>query len=193
MRIVVSGAGAAGVAVTKLLHKAGVKEILVSDTKGIIYKGRGGLSPHKEELAAITNPKKEEGTLADAMRGADAFIGVSGPNIAGAREVRTMGGRAIVLAMANPTPEILPEEAYKGGAMIVGTGRSDYPNQINNSLVFPGVFRGALDNRVRYITDEMKLKAARNLASLVKKPSKERIVPGPFEKGVSEAVAKAIR
>ena len=151
------------------------------------------MPPHKLELAELTNPKREEGTLADAMRGADAFIGVSGPRVALARGVATMNKGAIVFAMANPVPEIEPEEAKKGGAAVIGTGRSDYPNQINNSLVFPGLFRGALDHKVTAITDIMKLKAARNLAALVAKPTRERIVPGPFEKGVAEAVARAIR
>ncbi len=193
MRIVVSGAGAAGTAITKLLHLYGARELLVLDREGIISKDRANLSPHKVELAEITNPKGEQGNLEDAMRGADVLIGVSGPGLAGAAQVKLMHKDAIVFAMANPTPEIVPEEAKKGGAKVIGTGRSDYPNQINNSLVFPGVFRGALDHKVTRITDQMKLKAAKNLAALVKKPTAERIVPGPFDKGVVEAVARAIR
>ena len=191
LKVVISGAGAAGTAIAKLFAKAGIKDIIVLDSKGIIDDTRK--EPHKKELAKVSNPRKVEGGLREALMGADALIGVSGPNLMGAKEVALMAPKAIVFAMANPTPEIMPEEALKGGAMVVGTGRSDYPNQINNSLVFPGVFRGALDNRVSKITDEMKLKAAKSLAALVKKPTAQKIVPGAFEKGVSQAVAKAIR
>ena len=179
LKIVIIGAGAAGT------------DIVVLDRKGIISGSRP--EPHKKKLASSTNPRKIKGGLGEALVGADAVLGVSGPNLITATDIQRMGKRAIVLAMANPTPEILPEEAKKGGALVIGTGRSDYPNQINNSLVFPGVFRGALDNRARTITDEMKLNAAKNLAALVKKPTARRIVPGPFDKGVSEAVARAIR
>jgi malate dehydrogenase (oxaloacetate-decarboxylating) len=191
LKVVVAGAGAAGTATTKLFAKAGIKDIIVLDSKGIIDDTRR--EPHKKELARITNPRNVEGGLREALLGADALIGVSGPNLMTAKEVALMSKGAIVFAMANPTPEIMPEEALKGGAAIVGTGRSDYPNQINNSLVFPGVFRGALDNRVTKITDDMKLKAAKSLAALVKKPTAQKIVPGAFEKGVSAAVAKAIK
>ena len=190
LRVVVSGAGAAGTAVTKLLLKAGIADIIVLDSKGIINRTRP--EAHKKALAKQTNPRRVKGNLLVALKGADSLIGVSGPGLATAKDIRLMAPKAIVLAMANPMPEIMPEEAKRGGAAIVGTGRSDYPNQINNSLVFPGVFRGALDNGVRKITDEMKLKAARNLAALVKRPTAERIVPGPFDKGVSAAVAGAI-
>lgn len=193
LRVVVLGAGAAGTATAKLLALAGVKDIIVLDSKGIIGASRRDLTPHKKALAKITNRKNIKGGLAEALEGADALIGLSGPNLVTAQEVRLMAKRAIVLAMANPTPEIMPEEAKRGGAMVIGTGRSDYPNQINNSLVFPGVFRGALDNKVRKITDQMKLQAAKNLASMVKKPTADKIVPGPFDKGVAAAVAKAIR
>jgi malate dehydrogenase (oxaloacetate-decarboxylating) len=191
LKVVVSGAGAAGTAIAKLLFKAGIKDIIVLDRKGIIDASRG--DAHKKELANLTNPRRIEGGLTDALLGADALIGVSGPNLLQAKEVALMAQGAIVFAMANPTPEITPEEALKGGAVVVGTGRSDYPNQINNSLVFPGVFRGALDHKVSKITDDMKLKAAHNLAALVKKPTAQKIVPGAFEKGVVAAVAKAIR
>jgi malate dehydrogenase (oxaloacetate-decarboxylating) len=191
LKVVISGAGAAGTAIAKLFALAGIKDIIVLDSKGIIDGTRK--EAHKKELADITNPRKVEGGLREAMMGADVFIGVSGPNLISAKEVALMAPKAIVFAMANPVPEIMPEEALRGGAMVVGTGRSDYPNQINNSLVFPGVFRGALDNRVSKITDEMKLKAAKSLAALVKKPTAQKIVPGAFEKGVSQAVAKAIR
>jgi malate dehydrogenase (oxaloacetate-decarboxylating) len=191
LKVVISGAGAAGTAIAKLLFKAGVKDIIVLDSKGIIDASRN--EPHKKELANLTNPRRIKGGLQDALLGADALIGVSGPDLLQAKEVALMAQRAIIFAMANPVPEITPEEALKGGAAVVGTGRSDYPNQINNSLVFPGVFRGALDNHVSKITDEMKLKAAHNLAALVKKPTKEKIVPGAFEKGVVAAVARAIK
>ncbi len=193
LKVVVSGAGAAGTAITKLLLLAGIKHILVLDSKGIIARGRKDLVPHKMELALLTNPDNLAGSLSDALQGSDVLIGVSGPGLASAKDIRRMAKDAIVFAMANPTPEIFPEEAKRGGAAVVGTGRSDYPNQINNSLVFPGVFRGALDHRVTKITDDMKLKAAKNLAALVKKPSKEKVIPGPFEKGVAAAVARAIR
>jgi len=191
LKVVVAGAGAAGTAITKLFLKAGIKDIIVLDSKGIIDAARR--EPHKKQLAVATNPRDVTGDLSDALLGADALIGVSGPGLLTAKEVARMAKGAIVFAMANPTPEIMPEEAAKGGAAVIGTGRSDYPNQINNSLVFPGVFRGALDNRVTKITDDMKLKAAHNLAALVKKPTVKKIVPDPFEKGIAAAVAKAIR
>jgi malate dehydrogenase (oxaloacetate-decarboxylating) len=191
LKVVISGAGAAGTAIAKLLLKTGVKDIVILDSKGIIDGGRK--EAHKKELAKHTNPRKISGGLREALKDSDALIGVSGPRLAVAGDIRLMAKKAIVLAMANPTPEIMPEEAKKGGALVVGTGRSDYPNQINNSLVFPGVFRGALDNRVSNITDDMKLRAAKNLAALVKHPTAERIIPGPFERGVAQAVAKAIK
>ncbi len=191
LKVVISGAGAAGTAIAKLLIKAGIKDIVMLDSRGVVDSTRK--ESHKKELAKHTNPRKVAGGLREALVGADALIGVSGPGLATAADITLMAPKAIVLAMANPTPEILPEEALKGGAAVVGTGRSDYPNQINNSLVFPGVFRGALDNRVSKITDEMKLQAAKNLAALVKRPTADKIVPGPFEKGIAAAVAKAIR
>lgn len=192
LSVVILGAGAAGTAIAKLLALAGVKDIVVLDSKGIIEKSRKDLTPHKLELALLTNHASKKGGVTEALLGADVCIGVSGPGLLTARDIQTMAPRAIVFALANPTPEIFPEEAKKGGALVVGTGRSDYPNQINNSLAFPGVFRGALDHGVSAITDDMKLGAARNLAKLIKKPTKERIVPSPFEKGVAAAVAKAI-
>ncbi|MDE1925137.1 MAG: NADP-dependent malic enzyme [Patescibacteria group bacterium] len=191
LKIVISGAGAAGTAIAKLLCKADVRDIIVLDSRGIISHDRK--EPHKKELATLTNPRNVSGGLRDALLGADAFIGVSGPDVAQASDIKLMNTKAIVFAMANPVPEISAEEAKKGGALVIGTGRSDYPNQINNSLVFPGVFRGALDNNVGKITDEMKLQAAKNLAALVKKPTPEKIIPGPLEKGVTGAVAKAIK
>jgi malate dehydrogenase (oxaloacetate-decarboxylating) len=191
LKVVVSGAGAAGTAVTKLLLVAGVRDVVILDRKGIIDRSRS--EPHKRWLASRTNPRKVRGGLHEALVGADVLLGVSGPGLAGAADIKLMAKKAIVFAMANPTPEILPEEAKRGGALVIGTGRSDYPNQINNSLAFPGIFRGALDHKVKQITDRMKINAAKNLARLVKKPSSNKIVPGPFDKGVAAAVARAIR
>lgn len=193
LRVVVSGAGAAGTAVAKLLLLAGVKDIIVIDTKGIIVEGRDNLAPHKLELAAKTNPRKIKGGFNEALAGADALVGLCGPGVIDVSHIRLMANKAIVFGLANPVPEIMPDKAREGGAYVVATGRSDFPNQINNSLAFPGVFRGALDNRVTKITDVMKLKAAKNLAALVKKPTADKIVPTPFEKGIVQAVAKAIR
>lgn len=194
LQVVILGAGAAGTAVAKLLLKAGLRHVVILDSKGIVHHGRRDLSHHKKALAHATSRHHGlKGELKHALPGADVLIGVSGPNLVSASDIRLMAKHAIVLAMANPTPEISPEEAKKGGAMVVGTGRSDYPNQINNSLVFPGVFRGALDHGIAKITDTMKLKAAKNLASLVKKPTAQKIIPGPFEKGIATAVARAIR
>lgn len=192
---VVSGVGAAGVATMKLLKLLYPKlNIIAVDSEGVVWKGRPGLNATKQELLAkkiIVGTRR--GALSEALQGADVFIGVSKPGVLTAQMVRSMAPRSIIFAMANPTPEIMPDAARAAGALVVGTGRSDFPNQVNNSLAFPGVFRGALDNRVRQITDEMKLRAAKNLAALVKKPTRERIIPGPFDKGVAQAVAKAIR
>ncbi len=193
MRVVISGAGAAGTAIAKLLLLSGIRDIIVLDSKGIISKKRTDLTLHKQELATLTNPLSVEGGLNEALHEADAIIGVSGPGLMHSGHVRLMADKPIVFALANPTPEITPEEAKRGGAAVIATGRSDYPNQINNSLAFPGIFRGALDHKVTKITDEMKLRAARNLAALVKGPSADKVIPGPFDKGVAETVAKAIR
>lgn len=191
LKVVVSGAGAAGTAITKLLLLAGIKDIIVLDSQGIITSDRK--EAHKQALAQQTNPRNLSGDFSTALVVADAVVGVSGPGLMTAAHVQLMAQKAIVFGLANPTPEIMPEEAKKGGAAIIATGRSDYPNQINNSLVFPGVFRGALDHKVSKITDTMKLKAAKNLAALVKNPKADKIIPGPFDKGVAEAVARAIR
>lgn len=195
LKVVVLGAGAAGTAITKLLFLAGVHDIVVLDSKGILSKDRADLSvsAHKKELVELTNPRGISGDLSLALAGADVLIGVSGPNLAQASHIRLMASKAIVFAMANPTPEIMPEEAKRGGAFVVATGRSDYPNQVNNSLVFPGIFRGALDYRVLHITDAMKLKAAKNLAALVARPTADKIIPSPFDKNVAAVVAKAMR
>ncbi len=194
-RIVVSGVGAAGVATIKLIKKYAPKVSIVAvDSEGIIGKNRKNLSPIKKQL--IKNKAiaaHEGGDLAHAMHGADVFIGVSKPGVLTQDMVRSMAKSPVVFAMANPTPEIMPDVARKAGAMVVGTGRSDFPNQINNSLAFPGIFKGALDHGVTQITDVMKVKAAENLAALVKRPTAEHIVPGPFDHGVAAAVAKAIK
>lgn len=191
--VVITGAGAAGIAIAKLLSHYGVKRILVLDRNGIIYERRKGLSAHKKEIARITNPDGKRGSLADALEGADAMIGVSGPNVLTADDIARMDRDAIVFAMANPIPEIMPDEAGRGGARVIATGRSDFPNQINNSLVFPGVFRGALDNRVRTITDAMKLRAARQLAALVENPTARHIIPGMLDHRTAQSVASAVR
>lgn len=194
MTLVINGAGAAGIAVAKLMLMAGIGDLILCDINGILYDGAEGLNPAQMELAKVTNRTGKRGTLADALRGADAFLGVSRPNLVTAEMVSSMAEKALVFAMANPTPEILPEDAIKGGAFIVGTGRSDYPNQINNVLAFPGIFKGALQARVRDITDEMKLAAAYGIASII--PEEELrpdyILPDAFNKKVAESVAKAV-
>ena len=191
-KIVISGAGAAGTAVAYLLRDAGAKKIVVLDSKGVIGRHRYDLSAHKRGLLEFTNTAWVRGDLKDALKDADAFIGVSGPGTTTAEDIKLMAPGAIVFALANPIPEIMPSEARKGGAVVIATGRSDFPNQVNNSLAFPGVFRGALDNRVSRITNEMKLKAAYALAGLVSAPSADKILPDMFDKRVVGAVAKTI-
>ncbi len=193
LKVVVSGAGAAGTAVAKLLLAAGISDIILLDRAGTIHSGRTDLNSHKKELAALTNPRKVEGGLAEAMQGADVFIGVSGKGLLKAEHVASMAPRGIVFAMANPDPEILPAEALKAGAAVVATGRSDFPNQINNALVFPGIFRGALDKGVKKITEGTKLRAARGLAELVPKPTAAKIIPDLLDPRVVKAVARAVR
>ncbi len=194
VKIVTSGAGAAAIAITRLLLKAGYRDILMTDRRGAIYEGRGELNWIKEEMAQVTNLEKKTGSLADVIAGADVFIGVSGPGTLTAEMVRTMNKDAIVFACANPTPEIFPEEAKAGGAAVVSTGRSDYPNQINNVLAFPGIFRGTFDVRARDINDEMKIAAARALAGLItdEELSAEYIIPKAFDPRVGAAVARAV-
>ncbi len=193
LRVVISGAGAAGHAVAMLLYAAGITDIIVLDREGTIHKKRAGLPPHKQELAKLLNPRGVVGDLADAMRGADVFVGVSGKGLLHADHVRSMAPRSIVFALANPTPEIMPDEAKAAGAGVIATGRSDFPNQINNALVFPGVFRGALDKGVTTITQESKLRAAKALASLTPKPTAQKIIPDVLDKRVVPAIAKAIK
>ena len=192
-KIVVCGAGAAGTAVIKLLLKYGFKDILVSDSQGIISKSRKDLDNAKKELSEITNKNNLQGSLKDAIKGRDIFIGLSAKNLLNSNDIETMNKDSIIFAMANPDPEIMPDEARKGGAKIIATGRSDFPNQINNVLAFPGIFRGALDARTNNITDEMKVKAAEALAAHVKDMSENKIIPFAFDKGVAEVVAQAVK
>ena len=193
VRIVTSGAGAAAIAITKLLLSAGFKDITMCDRKGAIYKGREGLNWIKTEMAEVTNLSRKEGTLADMLVGADVFIGVSAPNTVTTEMVKTMNKDAIIFACANPTPEIFPDAAKAGGARVVSTGRSDYPNQINNVLAFPGIFRGAFDVRASDINEEMKVAAAEALAGLVGgELSEDYIIPAAFDPRVGPAVAKAV-
>ena len=194
-RVVVSGVGAAGVATIKLLKRYAPRATVIAvDSVGIISSLRTDLNGVKKELLQKKIiAAREEGDLASAIKGADVFLGVSKPGVLSEAMVRTMAPRSIIFAMANPTPEIMPDEAKRGGAVVVGTGRSDFPNQINNSLAFPGVFRGAIDNGVRKITDDMKVRAAKAIASIIKKPTPERVIPDMFDKRVPKAVAKVVR
>jgi malate dehydrogenase (oxaloacetate-decarboxylating) len=202
LNIVICGAGAAGYAITRLLKCIGydpnvctaVHEIIVCDTQGIIFRGREGLYKNKYKfiIAEETNRPSQEGTLADAMLDADVFIGVSGPEIVTEEMIRSMNKDPIVFAMANPVPEIWPGAAMNAGAAVVGTGRSDFPNQINNVLAFPGIFRGALDSRATRITDEMKIAAAYAIADFIKKPQRDRILPNILDREVTQVVANAV-
>lgn len=191
---VVSGAGAAGVAVTKLLMRMGLRNVILCDTKGAIWEDRPDMNPFKKEMAKISNREMKKGSLADVIKGADVFIGVSAPAILSEEMVRCMNPDPIVFAMSNPTPEIMPDLAIKAGASVVGTGRSDFANQINNVLAFPGIFRGTLDVRASDINDEMKIAAAYALASLVgdDELNTECVIPAPFDPRVGSTVAKAV-
>jgi malate dehydrogenase (oxaloacetate-decarboxylating) len=193
LRVVIVGAGAAGRAVTLLLQKAGITNIIVTDSKGAIYVGRPDLTGYKKELATSTNPEKKMGDVMSVVSGADVIVGVSGPGTIAPAHIEKMAPGAIVFALANPIPEIMPEDAKRAGAAVVATGRSDYANQVNNSLAFPGIFRGALDRNVREITDDMKLSAAKKLASLVKVPTAEEIIPHVMTPGLVKAVASVIK
>jgi len=194
VKIVTSGAGAAAVAIVKLLLSAGFRNITMCDRKGAIYAGRDGLNWIKEEMAAVTNPDKQTGSLADVMVGADVFIGVSAPGTVTTEMVKTMNRDAIIFACANPTPEIFPDDAKAGGAAVMATGRSDYPNQINNVLAFPGIFRGTFDVRASDINEEMKMAAAMALAGLIsdEELSADYIIPKAFDPRVGPTVAKAV-
>jgi len=194
IKVVVNGSGAAGIAITKLLMSMGLRTVILCDREGAIYEGREKLNPAKEEIAKVTNLSKEKGKLKDVMVGADVFIGVSAPGTVTNEMVKSMAKDSILFAMANPTPEIFPEEAKKAGARVIGTGRSDYPNQVNNVLAFPGIFRGALDARASQINEEMKIAAAYAIASLIKEEElcEDYVIPRAFDKGVAEAVSKAV-
>lgn len=193
LKVVIVGAGAAGTAIALLLTKAGITDIIAVDSTGIIYRGRSGMAKYKEALSKVTNPRQVKGELLDAVKGADVLIGVSGPGSIAKMHVEAMAENAIVFALANPIPEIMPEDAHQAGAVIVATGRSDMPNQVNNSLVFPGIFRGALDYNVTAITDDIKLAAAKKLAGLVKKPTAEEIIPNVTTPGIVKAIASVVR
>ncbi len=194
IKAVTSGAGAAGAAIIKLLISLGLKNVIMCDSKGAIYEGRADMNSQKQELAALTNRRRETGSLADVLKGADVFIGVSAPGTVTQDMVRSMAEKPILFAMANPTPEIMPELAKSAGAAVVGTGRSDFPNQINNVLAFPGIFRGALDVRASDINDEMKIAAAYAIAGLVSEAelSADYILPRAFDRRVKDAVASAV-
>lgn len=192
-KIVLVGAGAAGVAIAKLIHRYAGSEIIAVDSKGIIAKGREHLNKEKELLLEFTNPHNISGTLAAALQAADVFIGVSQPNLLNAEMVQTMAKDPIIFAMANPVPEIMPDVAKAAGAAVVATGRSDFPNQVNNSLAFPGIFRGALDNQVRDITDAHKIKAAEIIAGLVENPTAEQIIPPMNDPRLVPAIAAEIK
>lgn len=201
LKVVINGAGAAGIAIARLLrcveHNDSstctpVKEMIICDSKGIIHKGRTNLNDEKQRSLAYSNPNNIEGTLKDAIKDADVFIGVSQGNLLVADDIKTMAKDSIIFALANPEPEIMPEEAYKGGAAIVGTGRSDLPNQVNNVLGFPGIFRGALDARAKRITPNMKLAAAKAIAESIDKPTRDMIIPPALDEVVAFRVAKAV-
>lgn len=195
VRIVMNGAGAAAISIARLLLKAGYADVTLCDRKGAIYEGRQeGMNPVKEEMSRITNREKRAGSLADMLVGADVFIGVSAPGAVTTEMVKTMAKDAVIFACANPTPEIFPDDAKAGGARVIATGRSDFPNQINNVLAFPGVFRGAFDVRAKDINDEMKIAAAKALAGLItdEELSADYIIPKAFDKRVGPAVARAV-
>jgi malate dehydrogenase (oxaloacetate-decarboxylating) len=194
LKIVIAGAGAAGLSICRLLQTFGPKDIILTNRKGAVYEGRPDLNPVVAEIAKITNKNKIQGSLADVLKGADIFIGVSGPSLVSEAMVRTMNKDAIVFSLANPTPEIMPEDAIKGGARIVATGRSDFPNQINNVLVFPGLFRGALMVGAKKIVEEMKIAAAKALASLVsdRELNEKHIIPAVFDKRCAKVIAEEV-
>lgn len=193
LQVIINGAGAAGVAIVKLLLAAGVKDIIMCDSRGIIYKGRESLNDTKKEMAGITNKQMRKGSLEDAVNGMDVFIGVSVPNVLSKEMVRMMNDHPMVFAMSNPIPEIMPEDALEAGASVVATGRSDFPNQINNVLAFPGIFRGALDARLTELSTNMFITAAKAIADCVEDLSADKIVPSPFDERVPQRVAEAIK
>lgn len=195
IRVVANGAGAAGVAIVKLLLNMGVKDVILCDTKGIIYKDRPvGMNKFKEEMACITNKEKKQGSLVDALEGADVFVGVSAAGAVTKEMIRSMNENPIIFAMANPVPEIMPEDAKEAGALVVGTGRSDFPNQVNNVLAFPGIFRGALDVRAKEINEEMKVAAVYAISGLINSEElhTDYVIPDPFDPRVAKHVAEAV-
>jgi malate dehydrogenase (oxaloacetate-decarboxylating) len=195
IKVVVNGSGAAGIAITKLLLKVGVKEIVVCDSKGAIYEGKEGLNSYKEEIALVTNRSIEKGSIHDVMKNKDVFIGVSKGNLLDGEDIKAMNAESIVFAMANPIPEVDPAIAKSAGALIVGTGRSDYPNQVNNVVAFPGIFRGALDVRAKEITEDMKIAAAYGIANSIddEEICEDYILPKPFDKKVLKNVSEAVK
>lgn len=193
LTVVINGAGAAGVAIVKLLFEAGVKEVMMCDSKGIIHNDRDDLNSEKQEMAKLTNKSQRKGDLVAAVKDADVFIGVSAPGVLTLEMIKTMAPDPIIFAMANPTPEIMPDEAKNAGAHIIATGRSDFPNQINNVLAFPGLFRGALDARISNLTTKMFIQVAYAIADCVEDLSVEKIIPSPFDERVPGRVAEAVR
>ena len=195
IHVVINGAGSAGVAIVKLLLSMGVKDVILCDTTGIIYEGRpSGMNSFKVEMARMTNKKQKQGSLADALVGADVFVGVSAPGVVTKEMVRSMNPDSIIFALANPEPEIMPEEAKEAGALVIGTGRSDFPNQVNNVLAFPGIFRGALDVQAKEINEEMKLAAVHAIAGLIAEEDLHThyVIPDPFDRRVAAHVAEAV-
>lgn len=192
LKIVINGSGAAGVAIVQLLQHVGVREVIMCDSRGTLYRGRNEMNPVKQAMAEITNRKRVKGTLADALEDADVFIGVSVPGVLKQEMIKRMRPNPIIFAMANPVPEIMPEEAHQAGAHIIATGRSDFPNQINNVLAFPGLFRGALNARTRNITYKMYVAAAYAIANCVDEPTAEEIIPSAFDKRVAQQVADTV-
>jgi malate dehydrogenase (oxaloacetate-decarboxylating) len=193
VKIVINGAGSAGLAIVDLLLKYGFKNIIVNDSQGIIFEGRADLNPEKQRFAKLTNRALLQGDLAQSLIGTDIFIGVSKARVLTQEMIKTMNPKPIIFALANPEPEIMPELAKAAGAFVVATGRSDYPNQVNNALAFPGIFRGALDNKIKQFNDRMFIKSAEAIASAVKKVTADKIIPSPFEKGLAQKIAKVIK
>jgi len=193
LNVVIVGAGAAGRAIALILNKAGLSNIIITDSKGIIYKGRSGLDGYKRHLSEITNQGKLQGDVMTAVVGADVIVGVSGPGTIAKAHIEAMAEKPIVFALANPIPEIMPQDALQAGAAVVATGRSDFPNQVNNALAFPGLFKGALKSGVKSITDDMKIAVAKKIANLVKKPTADMIIPSVMTEGLVKAVASAVK
>jgi len=193
VKVVINGAGAAGSGIAEILNTYGFKNVVLCDRSGIISRKRRNLTSHKKYLLKISNKSNISGTLQEALEKADIFIGVSQGNLLTPRDIREMNKDAIIFALANPTPEIMPSNALAGGAKVVATGRSDFPNQVNNVLAYPGIFKGALDGQARKITEKMKVAAALALANIIKNPTADRIIPDPFDKRVVPAVANAVK